>query len=106
MKEPRLGISAFVVLAMIALVAVLGAGVFYGLKKSAQFGAATISASPTPVQTIVPTATETPSVDVKDTTDTSLDKDVENEKTRMDVLDTDAKNIDEGMNDKQENLSE
>ncbi len=92
-RESERGISIMAILMAIAVVAAAGSAIVYSMKKSA----------PPKEESQVPTITATPT---KDTSDTAIDQEISGEDEKLNELDTDSKNVDQGLNDKQGDLSE
>ncbi len=91
-RETERGISIMAILMAIAVVAAAGGAIVYSVKKSAP-----ARQESTPAITAIPT---------KDTSDTAIDKEISGEDEKLNELDTDSKNVDQGLNDKQGDLFE
>lgn len=92
------GIGAIAVVVILAIAAIAG-GLFYLSAKKSSYPPAT---SPESQQQ----ATVTSTIPVNDSSDAALDKGNADVETKLKAADSDAVNIDAGLNDKQGDLSE
>lgn len=102
--EREAGIGGIAIFVIIALIAVLGGGIFYMTGKSK-----TNTAPQENVTNSVTVTSEAPTptgIVSADTSDTGLSKDSADVDTKLKAADQDSTNVDAGLNDQQGNLSE